>query len=114
MMMFHKMFKICRQSFEKLFTIFEPLLYTSDAEMAIRSSGSYVTRKAKLYCTLRYLTDGSYLDICIAYVFLVHSFSTNYKSGFVWPVIDVINIAFIIGIHNWTSTWRSTAIEADS
>jgi hypothetical protein len=56
-----------RDSFEKLYQTFEPLLYTPNAAMTCQSSGSIVTKKTKLYCSLRWLAGGSYLDICIAY-----------------------------------------------
>jgi hypothetical protein len=34
--------------------------------MAQRSLRSTVSKKNKLYCTLRWLAGGSYLDICLA------------------------------------------------
>ncbi len=96
---FRKMIRMRRDSFEKLYGALEPLLYTPNAAMARRSSGSIILKKTKLYCTLRWLAGGSYLDICIAYgVFRSSFFYTSYKSGIVWPVIDAINIAFQIGL----------------
>ena len=96
---FRKMFRMRRNSFEKLYRTLEPLLYTPNAAMARRSSGSIISKKNKLYCTLRWLAGGSYLDIYIAYgVSRSSFFSTSYKSGIVWPVIDAINIAFQIGL----------------
>ena len=96
---FRKMFRMRRDSFDKLYRTLEPLLYTPNAAMARRSSGSIVSKKTKLYCTLRWLAGGSYLDICIAYgVSRSSFFSTSHKSGIVWPVIDAIDIAFQIGL----------------
>jgi hypothetical protein len=93
------MFRMRKNSFEKLYRTLEPLLYTPNAAMVRRSSGSIISKKNKLYCTLRWLAGGSYLDICIAYgVSRSSFFSTSYKSGIVWPVIDAINIAFQIGL----------------
>jgi hypothetical protein len=56
-----------RSSFDKLYLAIESLLYTPNNSMARRSSGSSISKLTKLYCTLRWLADGSYLDICIAY-----------------------------------------------
>jgi hypothetical protein len=64
---FRKMFRMKRSSFDKLFSAIEPLLYTPNNLMACRSSGSCISKLAKLYCTLRWLAGGSYLDICVAY-----------------------------------------------
>jgi hypothetical protein len=91
---FRKMFRMRSDSFEKLYRTLEPLLYTPNAAMARRSSGSIVLKNSKLYCTLRWLAGGSYLNICIAYGVSQSSF----RSGIVWPVIDAINIAFQIGL----------------
>jgi hypothetical protein len=70
------MFRTRRDSFEKLH------IYTPNAAMARQSSGLIVSKKTKLYCTLRWLADGSYFDICIAYGESQSSFfSTSHKSG---------------------------------
>jgi hypothetical protein len=88
-----------RDNFKKLYRNLEPLLYTPNIAMARQSSGSIVSKKTKLYCTLRWLAGGSYLDICVVYGVSQSSFfSTSYKSGIVWPVIDAINISFQIGL----------------
>jgi hypothetical protein len=78
---FRKMFRMNRSSFEKLLATIEPLLYTPNVAMARRSSGSTISKQTKLYCTLRWLSGGSYLDICIAYgVSRASFFSTSYES----------------------------------
>jgi hypothetical protein len=48
-----KMFRMRRDSFEKLYGTLEPLFYTPNAAMARQSSGSIVSKITKLYCTLR-------------------------------------------------------------
>jgi hypothetical protein len=101
------MFRMRRDSFEKLYRTLEPLLYTPNAAMARQSSGSIVWKKTKLYCTLRWLAGGAYRDICIAYgVSRSSFFSTSHKSGIVWPVIDAINIAFQISIPRDRDNFR--------
>jgi len=100
---FRKMFRMNRDSFEKLYQTLEPLLHTPNAAMARWSSGSFVTKKTKLYCTLRWLAGGSYLDKCIAYgVSRSSFFSKSEKTGIVLPVIDAINVAFQIGLPRST------------
>ncbi len=104
------MFRMKRDSFEKLYNTLEPLLYAPNEAMAQRSSGSTVSKKTKLYCTLRWLAGGSNLDICLAYgVSWSSFFSTSYKSGIVWPVIDAVNIAFQIGIPRSRDKLRQIA-----
>jgi hypothetical protein len=61
------MFRMKRDRFEKLYNTLEPLPYAPNEAMAQRSLGSMASNKTKLYCTLRKLAGGSYLDICLAY-----------------------------------------------
>jgi hypothetical protein len=49
---FRKMLRMRRESFEKLYRTLEPFLYTPNAAMARQSSGSFVSKKTKLYCNL--------------------------------------------------------------
>lgn len=64
---FQKMFRMKRDSFEKLYNTLELQLYASNEAMAKRSSGSTVSKKTKLYCSLRWLAGGSYLYIYLAF-----------------------------------------------
>jgi hypothetical protein len=56
-----------RDSFEKLYNTLELQLYAPNEVMAKRSSGSSVSKKTKLYCSLRWLAGGSYLYIYLAF-----------------------------------------------
>ncbi len=104
------MFRMKRSSFDELYLAIESLLYTPNNSMARRSSGSSISKLTKLYCTLRWLADGSYLDICIAYgVSQSSSFSTSFETGIVWPVIDAINVAYRIGIPQCRDKLRKIA-----
>ena len=107
---FRKMFRMKRSSFDKLYSAIQPLLYTPNNSMACRSSGSCISKLTKLYCTLRWLAGGSYLDICVAYGVSQSSFfSTSLEVGIVWPVIDAINVAFQIGLPRCRDKLRKVA-----
>ncbi len=67
---FGKMFRMRRDSFEKLYRTLETLLYTPNAAMSWWSSGSIISKKTKLYCTLRWLAGGSYLTFALLMVCL--------------------------------------------
>ena len=96
---FESMFKLSRPGFEDLLNILSPLLHNTNEDMAIRSSGSVVSKRTKLYATLRWLAGGSYLDICFAWgVSKSAFFSDAFDKGVVWPIIDAIDGAFKIGL----------------
>lgn len=52
---FKRYFRINRSSFDRLYEMLEPFLLVSNEDMAIRSSGSSITPRNKLYLTLRFL-----------------------------------------------------------
>ncbi len=64
---FSRMFRMSRDSFEKLLDKVSPLLHDTDEVMAERSSGAVITKRTKLHANLRCLAGGSYLDICFAW-----------------------------------------------
>lgn len=89
---FKKMFRMTREGFSSLLEILGPFMYEADEEMARRSSGSSISKRMKLFCTLRWLAGGSYLDITFAF------FSSDPISGILWPTIAAINDAIVIGL----------------
>lgn len=96
---FRKMFRMTREGFSSLLGILDAFLYEGDKEMARRSSGSCISKRTKLFCTLRWLAGGSYLDITFAFgVSKTAFFSSDPVSGILWPTIAAINDAFVIGL----------------
>ena len=61
---FERMFRMTRPAFEELFKKVEPFMPVRSERMARVSSGSLISNKTKLCCTLRWLAGGSYIDIC--------------------------------------------------
>jgi hypothetical protein len=96
---FTMMFRMDRAGFSRLYDLIDPFLYDCNEEMARRSSGSIISKTTKLYCTLRWLAGGSSLDICFAWgVSKAAFYMSDSKKGFIWPVIEAIDQAFIIGL----------------
>jgi hypothetical protein len=97
--MFSKMFRMDRRGFENLLIKITPFVFEPNCDMATRSSGSSITIRTKLYCTLRWLAGGSYLDICFAWGVAESSFYSDEDGrGIIWPIIRAIDIAFNIGM----------------
>ena len=93
------MFRMNRRGFENLLRLISPILHDADEAMATLSSGSKISNRTKLYATLRWLAGGSYLDICFAWgVSYASFFTTDPAKGVVWPVIEAIDVAFVIGL----------------
>jgi hypothetical protein len=96
---FAKHFRMTRAGFEQLLVLVEPFLHDTDERMAQISSGFMVTKRTKLYTTLRWLAGGSYIDICFGWALSEAAFySTVPEKGVVWPVIEAIDQAFEIGL----------------
>lgn len=73
--------------------------WTIRMRTARRSRGSAISKKKKLYVTLRWLTEGSYLDLCLGWGILKSAFfSTDPQKGVVWPTIEAIDRKLTIGI----------------
>jgi hypothetical protein len=64
---FRRMFRLSRDAFEILLERISVIDLERDETRAVRSSGSPITLRTKLACTLRFLAGGSYLDICFAF-----------------------------------------------
>ena len=93
------MFRMNREGFEKLLGLISPILHDTDETMAKLSSGSTISKRTKLYATLRWLAGGSYLDICFAWGISSPSFfATDPAKGVVWPVIEAIDVTFVMGL----------------
>eukprot|EP01033_Poteriospumella_lacustris_P007862 gene7862-gene8623 len=93
------MFRMSRQGFTKLYDKIASLMNDTDEEMARRSSGTAISKKTKLYVTLRWLTGRSYLNLCFGCRLSKAAFySTDPQKGVVWPTIEAIDRAFSIGI----------------
>jgi DDE superfamily endonuclease len=86
--LFQRMFRMDREGFNSLLRRIRGRMRNRNELQAIRSSGSWVTKKTRLACTLRWLAGGSYVDICFA--FAVGN-STFYKAdGILWPTVDAL------------------------
>ena len=66
--------------------------------MAIISSGSAISNETKLFCTLRWLGGGSYLDITFAFGVSKAAFFRDGRGGIIWPTMYAIDRAFVIGM----------------
>lgn len=96
---FEAMFRMSRQGFTNLYDKISPLMNDTNEEMAKRSSGTTISKKTKLYVTLRWLPGGCYLDLCFGWGISKAAFySTDPQKGVVWPTIEAIDMAFTIGI----------------
>jgi hypothetical protein len=95
---FKTMFRMSRESFEKLLALIDPFLREADLVMARNSSGSGISNRTKLYITLRWLAGGSYIDLIFAWGISKSAFYSADESGVVWPVIEAINAVFVIGL----------------
>jgi len=96
---FESMFRLTRAGFEDLLGIISPFMHDTIEHMAVRSSGSVVSKRTKLHVTLRWCAGGSYLDLCFAWgISKTTFFSDLPEKGVVWPVIDAIDAAFVIGL----------------
>ena len=94
-----KMFRMTRGGFEELLALTSPFMHDTAENFAKYSSGSSVTKRTKLYVTLRWLAGGSHLDICFAWGIAESTFySTDYERGILWPTIEAIDQAFEIGL----------------
>ena len=81
---FHRHLRMSKKSFDKLLSyINEGLIYENERSIG---RGGPILPELRLYCTLRYLAGGSYLDI---HYFCGISETSFYSS--VWRVLDLIN-----------------------
>lgn len=85
---FSSMFRMNREGFNTLYAKVCPFLHDTNEEMARVSSDSCITKKTKLYATLRWLAGGSSLDICFGCSscccncsFLLNSIHNNSLAG---------------------------------
>ena len=89
---FKRMLRMDRENFHKLFKLLEPYLFNTNIRMAILSSGSYISKQAKVMCCLRFLAGASYLYLLAIFGVSKSSlYSTDHRKGMIWPVIDAIN-----------------------
>lgn len=92
---FKRMFRMDRDTFNELLEKITPELPIINGKMGENSSGSSISNKTKLACTLRWLAGGSYIDICFAFgVAKTTFFETN---GILWTVLEAINKVYTIG-----------------
>lgn len=61
---FRTMMRLNRASFELLLSKLRPIIESNFKIYGKNSSGSCISSSTKLYCTLRWLAGGSYIDIC--------------------------------------------------
>lgn len=75
-LLFRKMFRVDVDLFEELVASLTPTLKRIDT-WAINSSGSSISVETRLAVTLRWLSGGSYLDLCFAWGISLSSFLVN-------------------------------------
>ena len=88
---FSRLFRIDRETFSELLLKITPFLPITNEQKAINSSGSMITNEMKLGMTLRWLSGGSYLDICCEYGVSPKTFYS--KKGILWPTLDALDKA---------------------
>lgn len=93
---FQRMFRMTRSAFDALLAKVEPFMPIRNERMARVSSGSMISNKTKLCCTLRWLAGGSYIDICWGWGVTQSSFFAEH--GVLWPTMEAIDSAFQIGL----------------
>jgi len=71
------MFRIGREGFENLLELISPFMHDTDEDKATASSGSSITKRTKLYATLRWLAGGSFHYICFAWGISLSAFYSD-------------------------------------
>jgi DDE superfamily endonuclease len=89
---FHRHLRMSINSFNKLLSFI--LAGLDDEEQRASGRGGPIIPELRLYCTLRYLAGGSYLDI---HYFCGISETSFYSS--VWRVIELLNASPMLNIH---------------
>ena len=87
-----------RHAFDILLSTIEEKMMHSDSPISViracSSSGSPISKKAKLGATLRWLAGGSYLDICTEFGLAKGTFFD--ENGVLWDTIRAIDDSFFI------------------
>eukprot|EP00600_Ochromonadales_sp_CCMP1393_P011227 CAMPEP_0175017390 /NCGR_PEP_ID=MMETSP0005-20121125/12371_1 /TAXON_ID=420556 /ORGANISM="Ochromonas sp., Strain CCMP1393" /LENGTH=398 /DNA_ID=CAMNT_0016274799 /DNA_START=829 /DNA_END=2026 /DNA_ORIENTATION=+ len=92
---FKRMFRMKRETFNLLEQMLQPFFDDVDEAQGVAGSGSCISTRTRLACTLRWLAGGIYLDICFAFGV---GFSTFYhERGVLWPTMEALNELFHIG-----------------
>ena len=94
---FKRMFRMSRSTFDILEEKLRDYVCNEyvDVDQATRSSGSHISLRTRLACTLRWLAGGSYLDICFEFGVAHGSF---YKDGgLLWGTMELLDKAFDLG-----------------
>ena len=102
---FHRHLRMSLDSFNKLLSFLLPRLIND--EQKSNGHGGAIIPELRLYCTLRYLAGGSYLDI---HFFCGISETSFYSS--VWQVIDLINACSLLKI-NFPQTLSECQVAAE-
>lgn len=96
---FASMFRMSREGFNQLLELVSPFMHESNEIRAKASSGSIISKKTKLFASLRFLAGGSFHDIILAFGLAKGSFfSTDPEKGVLWPTLEAIDQAFTIGL----------------
>jgi hypothetical protein len=80
---FKRSYRVSRQSFNQILSRVAPSIEAKNKEMAIRSSGSFVSPKVLLAATLRFLAGASCIDLVDIYKLPETSPHT-----YIWRTID--------------------------
>lgn len=92
---FKRMFRIDGASFDELVERLHPILNKNE-KFATISSGRSVSTATRLAIALRWLSGGSYIDLCFAWGV---SFATFYSErGVLWPTIEALDDLFTLGL----------------
>lgn len=94
---FKSMMRLDRATFEKLLSKISKRIESSIRNKAVASSGSVVTARTKLFCTLRWLAGGNYLDICHLFGVGKGTFFVDNRYGILWPTISAIDRTIQLG-----------------
>jgi DDE superfamily endonuclease len=84
-LLFHRTIRMEIKSFKLLVTLLDPILDNCKEMSIIKGSDIYFSTEVYLFCTLRYLSGGSYLDIIA-----LTGMSKPYFYNIVWKTISAI------------------------
>ena len=93
--LFERMFRMDVASFDELVDLLDPFLKKNE-KYAILSSGSPISTTTRLAVTLRWLSGGSYIDLCFAWGISKAIFYSD--RGVLWPTINALDDLMDLGL----------------
>jgi hypothetical protein len=92
---FERMFRMDGASFDELVELLEPMI-ARDESQATYASGSPISTTTRLAVTMRWLSGGSYIDLCFAWGVAKSTFYS--ERGVVWPTIEALDQLLKLGL----------------